>query len=530
MTAGVESPEDGGLTVRVRAPDGTERTIATFDAATLGGTYAEGAAIGVSVDGYLAVPVSMPTGSSEFRIVDLRDPTAAPRTPDAQSMQGTWSPDGEFAMLVNAGGYVAFDAHRGISTIVPAGDGSPREILFRPVWALAGGGLHANAGLAEDGFGVLGLDGTFVPGPGPAFETGVGPRRTDPAGARLQCSQGEDFGCEDDVSITANVDMLEPGPVVYLDDEPTTRIADFSSAWDGSGLWLLEQTVADGPRTVRLRWLGADGVERDIATFDGPADDPDPNSFFEAAAFAGFSPNDDRIVVRVNGDGGSFGTSWLVDPASGERAPLDGFVGGWLGPDALDSPRPETEPIVEAGDPLRGEWAMRLPERVGAVPEGIHRLTVRRSTAALDAGFGQVVPFAIAAQGSDRLVFQQTDAALGCAAGSQATYGWSVAADVLDLAPVDDACPGRATLLAASFQRGMPFSDTGPGVVAAGATVLASAFGSPFRVTAPDGGGLTVEAHDANRVYLSVTRRATGWGSSSSAEPPPNPVSGAATA
>ena len=160
------------------------RVLATFSEEALGARYADGAGIAVSPDGHLAIPVSTPGGASEYRVVDLRDPSAPPRAPDAEAMFATWGPDDRLAMVVNSGDLTIYDAHTGLTSAVAPHGGAPRDILFRPAWALDGSGLQAN-GSEGPGFGVLGLDGTFIAGATPCSRRGSGPphgrdRRTSP--------------------------------------------------------------------------------------------------------------------------------------------------------------------------------------------------------------------------------------------------------------------------------------------------------------------------------------------------------------
>ena len=496
-------PDPVGITVSLVDADGSTRVLGSWTADDLGASYSDGAGVSVSPDGHLAVPVSTAAGTSEYRIVDLRDPTLPPRTPDAEAMFGAWGPDDRFAMPVNAGGVVVYDAHTGVSTALGAGSttGGPRDVTFRPVWDLDGSGLLANGvGGTTNGFGVLELDGTTTPGDHPEFPVGVGTRRTYPDGARLQCVLSEDYGCEDAVTLQRN--DATGSTDVFVDDRPDLRIADFAPTADGRGLWLLLETVAPTPRTVTLVQRAADGTERLVATFDGVADDPDEGSYFEAASFAGMAPDDSRIVVRIAGENGSPGARWAIDPVTGERTAVDGAPAGWLATGALETPRPPVALITEADPTIQGEWVASLPERVGAIPEGAHELVVRRSSATLDAGFGQRVQLAVAADGPDGLLVRQGPAAIDCAADSVGRYRWSIDDGRLALQATDDPCANRRLLLEQAFEPVLPAGDTGPKPVDAGMTRIASRFAVPFRLTVP-AGGLLAQSHSADTVGVS---------------------------
>jgi hypothetical protein len=494
-------PDPVGLTVQAVEADGSTRTLGSWTAEILGGSYSDGGGVALSADGHLAVPVSMPAGTSEFRIVDLRDPSVPPRTPDAESMFGAWGPGDRFAMIVNAGGYVAYDAHTGASVTVATQGPGPREIAFRPVWTSDGSGIHANGVPgATNGFGVLRLDGTTVPGALPEFPTGLGPRRTAPDGARIQCSLGEDFGCEDEVAISRNT--TDGSTELWLDDRPDVRIADFATTVDGDGLWLLLETVAPTARTVTLVHRTSDGGERPVTMFEGEPDDPDEASYFPAASIAALAPDDSRLVISLAGSGGSFGTRWSIDLTSGARQALDGAPAGWLGRDTLTAPRPTVDPIVESDPALRGEWSTTLTDRVGTIPEGAHGLAIRRSSASLDAGFGQDLALQVSADARQEVTFMQERAAIGCEAGSTARYRWVVEAGSLRLEAIDDACAARRLLLENVFEAVLPSGDTGPRSVAPDTTLLVSRFAVPFRLTTP-GSGLFASRHDAEAVSVS---------------------------
>jgi hypothetical protein len=389
-----------------------------------------------------------------------------------------------------------------VSTAVSAPNVGPREVVFRPVWSADGRGVHANGFLVgpQGGAGTLMLDGTFEVGMHAEFPTGVGPRRTAPDGARIQCLEGEDYGCEDGATISrfSDVDASE----LFVDDRAEVRIADFAVSADGRSLWVLFESVASGPRTLTLVHRAADGTERVVTTFDAVADDPDENSYFEGGSLAGLAPDDTRIVVRLAGDGGATGARWAIDPASGERVSVDGAPAGWLTRDTLTAPRPAIEAIVETDLALRGSWVTMRPERVGAIPEGYHELTLRRSMGSLDVGFGQRVGLSVRGDGPDGLIVRQERAAIGCAAGSIARYRWSIADAHLRLEASDDDCVARRLLLDRTFEAVLPSGDTNSVPVQAGSTVIASRFAVPFRLTVP-AGGLLAQSHSADTVAVS---------------------------
>jgi hypothetical protein len=503
VTPGVGTPEDGGLTVHLREPDGTTRVLASYSSDELSGRYADGAGIAVSPDGYLAVPISLEGYSSEYRIVDLRDPDAPIRAPDAESRQGAWGPGGLFAMFVNQGGYVVYDVTTGRSRYVPGSDVGFRMNGFEPIWADDGSGLQADRqagnGVAEQG--VIDFDGQWVAGSTAAYEAGVGARRTFPDGSRLRCTDVEDGGCEIATELTAF------GPDgrrrVYVVGSGR-RVADFATSADGTGIWVLDEPTGKGPRDTRLLRVGPDGTERVVASFDGVPDDADEFSYFPSGSFAAMSDDDATIVIRMAGDQGSLGSMWLVDTATGVATPIPGTPAGWLAPNGLTAPRPAAELIVELDDALRGSWAMRGGDGTGVTPEGWRLLTFGRSTANLDIGSGRPVSFATEAVGGDAIRFEQLTAGGGCPPGSTAVYGWRIDRDSLTLEPREEDCEGRSTLLARSFERSLPVPDTGSVALTPGTDYLAAMLPVPIRVQVPDPSAMMVDTQSDTAVGLSA--------------------------
>ena len=160
-------PGPGGITVSLVQTDGRRASSATFDRGRSSArTYA-------TVPGSPSRPTATwrsryrrPAGTSEYRIVDLRDPSLPPRTsrmPRRCSAPGV--PDDRFAMPVNAAASWSTTPIPALEPTQLGGRWPPRDIMFRPAWALDGVGLLANGGDAgPTSFGVLEQDGSFVAG------------------------------------------------------------------------------------------------------------------------------------------------------------------------------------------------------------------------------------------------------------------------------------------------------------------------------------------------------------------------------
>ena len=184
------STETPGVAIVAVADDATERTLATFDADQLGGPWT-GQTVTYSGDGRLSVPTYVGAADNQFAVVNLRDPAASPRFPDAVGSIATWRPDGRLAFDANDGTIAVYDVATGVTSRVAISDGeTPPDTLQ-------------------------------------AVDVGLGPHRDRADGTRL----GE--------------------PLDVERSHPDERVTDYAAARDG-GRWVLLETRADGPSTVRL--------------------------------------------------------------------------------------------------------------------------------------------------------------------------------------------------------------------------------------------------------------------------------------
>ena len=189
VDAGSEVP----ISVIAIDQEGRERELASVNADQLGSaSYAEWYG-GLSADGDLVLPVSLPGGASGPVVVDLRSPGAVALRPDAEGSFPAVAPDGRLAFQRNDGRYAIFDpATNATEFVAVPPDVAVTQLGFGPVWEAGGRGLAA----ARSGeLGYLALDGTFVAGDGRAQYAGVGPRRADATGRWLRCTSGDDATC-----------------------------------------------------------------------------------------------------------------------------------------------------------------------------------------------------------------------------------------------------------------------------------------------------------------------------------------------
>ena len=361
---GADAPLADELAFVVVEADGSRRELGRITTAQLGGQWG-GWPIVLSPDGHLVVPISVEGGSTAMVVLDLRDPSAPVQRPDFEAGFGSWSPDGRLAGIPNRGGVAIFDPATGATTFSKAADENTNvlETDFRAQWAADGSGVLAATFGDRVVYGVLAPDGTFQPGQVAGFDGGLGARRVRTDGARLQCSPGDDSPCEPPTPQLFAV--LDGTPtVVWTEPDTTVRIIDFAWGADGT-VWFLTETLAAGPRTVQLVHVDAAGVRDVLGTYDGPADDPDENSYFPAASFLTLAPDDSRVVVRVAGDQGSPGTAWVVDPKRRTSERLDGTPIGWLTPTTMSSERRPVEPLAGTDDAIRGAWIAQTPDGPG---------------------------------------------------------------------------------------------------------------------------------------------------------------------
>ncbi len=387
------APLGSGATVAAIAigPGGTEETLATFGEAQLGGSWT-GQTVTYSGDGRLSVPTYVGAADNQFAIVDLRDPAAPPRYPDAVGSVATWRPDGRLAFDANDGTIAVYDLDTGGTSRVAISDGETPQ-----------GALEA-------------------------VDVGLGPHRDRADGTRL----GE--------------------PLDVQGSHPDERVTDYAAARDG-GRWVLLETRADGPSTVRLVHVASDGTERDVISFPVTVS----ATYSNDGGIAAIAPDDSRIVV-VTKDGGSDGPQYLVDPQTGRIvSEVHGMIVGWLGSDDLTKPRLGDQPVAATPTAARGEWARILDFKQEGVKAGPHRLQLGFTQATLDAGSSDRVTVSVTADGPDRLRFTQLDAGLGCEAGSAATYRWARTAEGLTLTAESDGCPARRALLEGPFEPNLPY-------------------------------------------------------------------------
>jgi hypothetical protein len=505
-------PADG-ITVVAIAPDGAERTLAHFGSDQLDGTFSGWPApTTMSGDGYLAISTLVASGASIVQVADLRDSAAPVQIPDAEGWAGYWGPTGRLALTQNDGSIAIFDPATGRTdrVLVPPG---VRVLEFPGLrWSETGGVLAQDDDIASNptnvGYrGLLGeirLDGAFEPGPVPEVEDGVGPRRTRPSGERLRCNVLEETTCDSDDTLMSIGDGVDE---VWTETDPDLRIADYAWTRDGDGLWALLESVGAGPRQVFLERISLpDGERTRIAAFAAGADDPDPGAWITAGSFAGIAPDDSRIVIVTYGDPETDGGSYIVDTEDGSVAGLDGQVAGWLREDTLTRSRPSVERVVPAPDELRGEWVANLVDDVGPVRAGTRRLTIRGTSAMLDANPDDPrIAFAIGSVGRDRVRLTQRSAMGRCSVDGAGTYAWSTDGDgVLRLTVVEDSCAERRALFGRSFLPALPYPDTSGAPAPTGRRLVVPELGT-LSIVVPSEGQPSVFRHGFGGFRVSRT-------------------------
>ncbi len=293
---------DSGVMVVAIAKDGTEETLATFDNGQLGGPWT-GDPVTYSGDGRLSVPTYVGAADNQFAVVDLRDPTATPRYPDAVGHVATWRPDGRLAYDANDGTIAVYDVGTGVTSRIGITEGVP-----------------------------------VLPHAMDAVDVGLGPRRDRADGTRL----GE--------------------PIDVESAHPDLRLTDYAAARDG-GRWFLFETRAPGPSTIHLLHVANDGTERDLTRFG--IDPPAMAGYPQDGSFVAMAPDDSRIVVTTK-QGESTGSRLLIDPTTGQIIEqVEGMIVGWLGSDDLAKPREGAQSVAATPAAARGEWARILDSNQG---------------------------------------------------------------------------------------------------------------------------------------------------------------------
>ena len=501
----VASPVD----VLELAADGTETALVHLGLDVLPGGWA--GAVSLSSDGWLGL-LTQADPDPAMVIVDLRDPAAPLRHLDGTWYSPSWSPGGERLASQAGEEVVVYD----LTTGTTASFAMPVDTFLQPngsapLWTDVGttfvgaagpafGDDSAPGGTRPAPLGAIGMDGVFVPGVQPAVYSGIGPRRVRPDGTFLRCRPEEDDSCiPDDATLYAVGDTVE---AVWSEADPTMRVSDHAWAADG-GLWVLMETQGAGPRTVTLVRVSPDGTESVATTAQAGADDPDPNSYCQGGRFLAMAPDDSRVVIATTGDACSNGSSYLVDTATGTQQVLQGEPAGWLTEADRSAPRPAIAPIIEGPSAMVGDWA-HLGD--GAADPTV-ALEAGRSTLGITVDGAPAVSLAMGADGADQVTFRQAADALGCVAGTSATYRWATDAGGLTLTAVDEACPERGQLLGRMFEPALPDRGNGEPAVPAGIRYVVPSLG--LRLTIPSGPDSYVWQRDDARVALG--RDDTHW-------------------
>jgi hypothetical protein len=466
--------QQGAVSVYAVDTRGTPRVLTTLDAARLGGDPGEARA-SVSSDGYLAVPVRWGDGGIGPAVVDLRDEAASMIRPDGLTYDVRFGPDGRLAMQLNDGRIAIFDPARGTTRWLTSPSGLDLSVGGDGLTWTATGGLLGQSGASSDRLVVMeAVDDTGRPIDVPVgVYDGVGPRRVDRDGRWLRCQVQVAYPCNER---RTDLHALSASgvPIVWSEDDPDVGVADYAWAADG-GLWLLTETTAPGPRTVTVHHVGTDGRDSVIATFDGTADGPDPDSHFEAARFAGFAPDDSRMVVAITGPDGGAGSTWWLDTRSHrtERLP-DAVVAGWIEPTTLTEPRVPVERVLGAPDAIQGLWS-----------DGFTTIQITQTGFTLRTGTWERPTVPVRSTGDDTITIENLSTIPGCSAGDT-TYRWSIDGARLTLSPVDEPCVQRSGILARTFERALPASNgADPPFADPGVTYRTTAFAEPFRITIP---------------------------------------------
>lgn len=499
-----------GIEVVAIPPDGGETTVASFGNDHLGGSWSNEAAY--SGDGWLALQTETGAADSQTAIVDLRDPSAPARFPDASGYVGVWGPDGRVIARVDEAAVSVYDVASGTMTRVAIPAGAPLiSSPYRYAWTADGTGFAAEGdtsygddaapgGVRPPPLKTLLLDGEVVEEARPVFQMGMGPRRVRDDGAHLRCRPDADDSCGgDDATLYAVDETVTP---IWSEQQPAVRVADFAWATDG-GLWILTETIAAGPRKIELIHVGPDGTERTVSRLgvDAGPDDPDPNAYLQGGVLAAMAPDDSRIVVDLAGTNGASGAQLLIDTATGATtAEVEGTIAGWMGPDDLAKPRPTVQSIPDVPAEIQGDWA-RVTAGDGTATPITHRVTIGHSNAVIDPDAATSITLSILSAGPDQVRFLPTTPGLRCEQGISASYRWAAVPGGVTLAPISDDCRERRSILTGSFERNLPYGGNHEPKVTAGSTFLVPELG--LRLTIPTSGDGSVWNHGLGRLALS---------------------------
>jgi hypothetical protein len=363
------------------------------------------------------------------------------------------------------------------------------DIGSGPAWT-TDGRLFAELATGRDLPTFVGVDaGGATSTAAAGFYTGIGPRRTDPAGRLLRCGITGDWGCDGTLTDLRAVGPTG-APTVWSENDEAIAVPDWAWATDG-GLWLLVESTRPGPREVVLRRVMPDGRESVVATFQGIADDLDPNSYQPTAAFAGFAPDDSRVLITLNGDEHTPTAMWSIDTRTGRASRLgDGVIAGWLDPATLEQPRETVERIPETPEVIRGQWS-----------DGYTSIRIGQSGLTLRTGTWTRPTVQVRATGSDTIAIDGLSFIPGCDPDS-AGYRWSAAGKTLTLTPFDEPCSERAAILGRTFERAIAFTESSRPTVEPGTRYLVTDLPAPFRVTIPAGKAVDVDQRSGSSIQF----------------------------
>jgi hypothetical protein len=286
-------------------PDGEERLVKRLTASMLPDGRAFSTDGSVSQDGWIAVAtrIASTSGSDAWALIDLADPTRAPRfVPYVTGIGGAWGPRGLFAtgdfspLMRTVGGAMRYQV--GWIQVVDAATGTKRTLpgLHLPgggpvlIWAADGSGLlvvgpNDTAELRD--YAVAQIDGSPQVAGVPALAPRLQERWVAPGGLTMDyCST------ECDTLPNFRVSISGPGGVSEYSagDLAPARLVYASLAADGRSIWLLLDRVEGSRHVAVVAHADSPGAVTVVGTADLGEHVP-------GMWFSGLAPDDSTIAI-----------------------------------------------------------------------------------------------------------------------------------------------------------------------------------------------------------------------------------------
>jgi hypothetical protein len=280
-------------------PDGEERLVKRLTASILpdGRNFSTNGS--VSQDGWIAVgtQIGSTSGSDAWALIDLADPTRAPRLVPYEPVIGAaWGPHGLFATEAlpppnEVGTIQVVDAATGTKRILPGlhlPGGGPDII-----WAADGSGLlvvgpNDTADLRD--YAIVQIDGSRAIAGVPALAPRLQSRWVAPGGPTLDwCKTGT--SCLD-AAPDGTASISGPGGVTewYSGELAPARLLDASLSADGRSIWLLLDRVAGTKHVAVVAHADSPGAVKVVGSADLGED-------LAHLWFGGFAPDDSTIAI-----------------------------------------------------------------------------------------------------------------------------------------------------------------------------------------------------------------------------------------